>query len=188
METYSLNSEQFTAKDIKKIIGIDKNKLFYWINTHQLVFPGIQRAEGTGTRSIFSFNNLLELSLVKECLKFGLDLKTTKKIVSRLRNTVYEIAGERIKLIKNIFEIEFYKDLSILVKKTKDDVFLFLERKEEVMRMSPSSSGDPFIDVKIKRYFLGNDLEEQKIPEVYCSLRIELGKMAVNIREKAGKE
>ena len=79
-----LDLKQYQAKDIMRILNIDKNKLFYWIKTHNLLTPDIEEANGTGSRAIFSLGNLLELVIIKELKGLGFDLRTIKRIKDQL--------------------------------------------------------------------------------------------------------
>jgi DNA-binding transcriptional MerR regulator len=74
-----LSHKQFTAKDIYEIFGIDKNKLFHWINTHRLLKPDIEEGSGRGRRRVFSRNNLLELNIIKKMQEYGIELSAIKK-------------------------------------------------------------------------------------------------------------
>lgn len=88
-EVESLSSRHFEAKDVRKLLGIDKNKLFYWMRTHRLLKPDIEEASGTGTRTKFSLKNLIELAIIKEIADFGLELAAVKKIKNRLDRQEY---------------------------------------------------------------------------------------------------
>ena len=80
----SLNLGHYEAQDIKRILGVDKNKLFYWIKTYRLLTPEVEEALGTGTRAKFSIKNLFELAVIKEMIAVGLDLSSIKQIKDRL--------------------------------------------------------------------------------------------------------
>ncbi len=86
MRDDSLINKQYTAKDIKSILGIDRNKLFYWIKTYRLLTPEIEEASGTGKTSKYSLKNLLELATIMELLNSGFDIKTTKEIMKAIDN------------------------------------------------------------------------------------------------------
>lgn len=79
-----LSSKLFLAADIERILGIDKNKLFYWIKTYRLLKPDIEVAKGTGSRAKYSLRNLLELATIKAFLTMGYDLNTIGRIKSIL--------------------------------------------------------------------------------------------------------
>ena len=166
-----LNYGPFQAKDIHKLLGIDKNKLFYWIKTHRLLKPEIELASGTGSRSKFSLKNLLELATVKELLSLGFDLSSIKKIMRRTR-THKEDGKNIFKATIDYDEIE-REDIKLYIYRLKNKIILYLTSpiftvdeggagyypdwetwdKEEHPEKPPSYSG-AFIQVGI----LANDL------------------------------
>ncbi len=91
----SLSLRLFEAKDIHRFLGIDKNKLFYWMKTYRLVTP-VKEAEGTGTRSQFSFKNLLELAVVKELADLGYNLRTIQRLKKYLDTKRLSRIGDRV--------------------------------------------------------------------------------------------
>lgn len=105
MKVTSLNSRQYQAKDIKHIFSdsdIDKNKLFYWIRTYQLLKPDIEEASGTGTRSKFSAKNILELAIIQRLISFGVDLTTIKDMKSYIDDYVVIEKGTENIEVKSI--------------------------------------------------------------------------------------
>jgi DNA-binding transcriptional MerR regulator len=86
MMAQDLSHKQFTAKDIHEILGIDKNRLFHWINTHRLLKPDIEEGSGRGKRRVFSRNNLLELALIIEWHHYGIDLKMISGFMGFIRS------------------------------------------------------------------------------------------------------
>lgn len=130
-----LDNKQFTAKDIKKILGIDRNKLFYWIKTYRMLKPEIEEASGTGKTSKYSLKNLFELSIINELLKSGFDMKTTKEIKKSLDN-------HKIEKNLNVFEkhIEAYNK--------KDDSWIF------IVAIYPTKDG---YEVNLCGYEIGGD-------------------------------
>jgi len=78
---------EFTARDVLENLGIDKNKLFYWMHTHGLLTP-LQEADGPGSRVVFSIGNLLTVARIKMLIEMGYSLKGVKKLLG-------EIEGEK---------------------------------------------------------------------------------------------
>ena len=95
------------SKDIKKYLGITPGQLFHWGRTWGLINPSI-KAEGRQGKDKYSFEDLLSLSLIKELLSFGIDLKTIKEILKGV-NVLFK--GK-----KTIWE-EFKENRSIYEKK-----------------------------------------------------------------------
>jgi len=71
---------KFTARDIHRLLGIDRNTLFYWINTHRLLRPRVSKSGGTGKKSIFDLINMVELALIRELVIEGLTMRRIASI------------------------------------------------------------------------------------------------------------
>ena len=84
---YNVNSQQYEARHIEKILGISKNKLFFWMKTYELIKPDIEQGIGTGNRNRFSKKNILEFAIIKELVSWGIDLHTIKKIKNTIDRT-----------------------------------------------------------------------------------------------------
>ena len=74
-----MNKTFYEAKDIREILGIDKNKLFYWTRTLGLLEPDIEKASGTGTSNKYSLANLIDLAVIKNMVHFGLSLNAIRR-------------------------------------------------------------------------------------------------------------
>ena len=75
----------FESRHVKEILGIDKDRLHHWTQNKKLIIPVVQ-GRGRGGRNQFSFENLLELDVIKELEYYGLDLNAIGKIMRSLRN------------------------------------------------------------------------------------------------------
>lgn len=84
---HNVNSQQYEARHIEKILGISKNKLFFWVKTYELIKPDIGQGIGTGNRNRFSRKNILEFAIIKELVSWGIDLHTIKKIKNTIDTT-----------------------------------------------------------------------------------------------------
>lgn len=74
MKERSLSIKQYGAMDIQRILGISRNKLFFWTRTKNLVKPDIREVRGTGRGNLFSFKNLLDIALIKNLDDAGYEL------------------------------------------------------------------------------------------------------------------
>jgi len=122
-----LNHKWYTAKDIKKFLSITPGQLFHWGRTWGLITPEI-KAEGRQGKDKYSFRNLLFLSLIKELLSFGLDLRAIKKIISIKRpfpHGGWKKMGERFEKAKSE-EYNFY-DIFDYAKRSNTYLFEFIK-------------------------------------------------------------
>jgi len=175
----NLNNKQFTAKDIKNILGIDRNKLFYWIKTYRMVKPEIEEASGTGKTSKYSLKNLFELSIIKELLSSGFDIKTTTEIKNSLDDykdsnglNIYELLRENIESKYFGITVAFYP--------TKGGYLIELEKFE--------IEADPFDGYTPQETEISQDeIESKSNKSVYTKIEFEISELFRDLVERIKK-
>ena len=70
-----------------KIVGITYRQLDYWTRTG-LVLPSIQTAKGSGTQRLYSFNDLLQLKVIKSLTDAGASLQKVRQAIDYVRNNL----------------------------------------------------------------------------------------------------
>jgi DNA-binding transcriptional MerR regulator len=70
-----------------KIVGITYRQLDYWTRTG-LVLPSIRSAEGSGTQRVYSFNDLLQLKVIKELIDAGASLQKVRQSIDYVRDNI----------------------------------------------------------------------------------------------------
>lgn len=70
-----------------KIVGISYRQLDYWTRTG-LVAPSIQPAQGSGTQRLYSFNDLLQLKLIKSLTDAGASLQKVRQAIEYVKDHV----------------------------------------------------------------------------------------------------
>lgn len=70
-----------------KIVGITYRQLDYWTRT-ELITPSLQPAHGSGTQRLYSFNDLLQLKLIKSLIEAGASLQKVRSAVEYLQEHV----------------------------------------------------------------------------------------------------
>ncbi len=68
-----------------KIVGITYRQLDYWTRTG-LIVPSIKQASGSGTQRLFSFNDLLQLKVVKSLTDAGASLQKVRQAINYVRD------------------------------------------------------------------------------------------------------
>jgi DNA-binding transcriptional MerR regulator len=68
-----------------KIVGITYRQLDYWTRTG-LVEPSIQAATGSGSQRLYSFNDLLQLKVVKSLTDAGASLQKVRQAIDYVRD------------------------------------------------------------------------------------------------------
>jgi DNA-binding transcriptional MerR regulator len=70
-----------------KIIGITYRQLDYWTRTG-LVMPSVQEATGSGSQRLYSFNDLLQLKVVKSLTDAGASLQKVRQSIDYVRTNL----------------------------------------------------------------------------------------------------
>ena len=70
-----------------KIVGITYRQLDYWTRTG-LVTPTLQEAHGSGTQRLYSFNDLLQLKVIKGLSDAGASLQKIRQAIDYVRDNV----------------------------------------------------------------------------------------------------
>jgi DNA-binding transcriptional MerR regulator len=67
-----------------KIVGITYRQLDYWTRTG-LTIPSLQQASGSGTQRLYSFNDLLQLKVIKSLTDAGASLQKVRQAIDYVR-------------------------------------------------------------------------------------------------------
>jgi DNA-binding transcriptional MerR regulator len=70
-----------------KIVGITYRQLDYWTRTG-LVVPSVQAATGSGSQRLYSFNDLLQLKVVKSLTDAGASLQKVRQAIDYVRDNL----------------------------------------------------------------------------------------------------
>lgn len=70
------------------IVGITYRQLDYWTRTG-LVIPSVQKAQGSGTQRLYSFNDLLQLKVIKSLTDAGASLQKVRQAIDYVRDNVH---------------------------------------------------------------------------------------------------
>ena len=82
-------AQSFTGKRTAEIVGITYRQLDYWART-DLVRPSVTDAKGSGSRRRYSYQDLLELKVIKTLLDSGIRLEMVREAFSFLREQLGE--------------------------------------------------------------------------------------------------
>lgn len=77
----------FRGPQATKIVGITYRQLDYWTRTG-LVEPSIQPARGSGTQRLYSFNDLLQLKVIKSLTDAGASLQKVRQAIDYVRDNL----------------------------------------------------------------------------------------------------
>jgi DNA-binding transcriptional MerR regulator len=86
----------FSGTQAAQIVGISYRQLDYWART-DLVRPSLTDAQGSGSRRLYSYGDLLELKVIKKLLDAGLKLESVRDVFEYLRaNVTTDIAAAHL--------------------------------------------------------------------------------------------
>ena len=74
----------YRGPTVCKIVGITYRQLDYWART-DLVSPSVQQAEGSGTQRLYSFDDIVQLRVVKRLVDTGVSLQKVRVAVEELQ-------------------------------------------------------------------------------------------------------
>lgn len=77
----------FRGPQACKIVGVTYRQLDYWTRTG-LITPSLQPAQGSGTQREYSFNDLLQLKVIKSLIEAGASLQKVRSAIDYLRDHV----------------------------------------------------------------------------------------------------
>jgi DNA-binding transcriptional MerR regulator len=78
------DAEGYRVPEVCKVVGISYRQLDYWART-ELVTPSIREAGGSGTQRLYSFQDLLQLRVIKKLLDTGISLPRIREAIIYLR-------------------------------------------------------------------------------------------------------
>jgi DNA-binding transcriptional MerR regulator len=85
-------SEGYRVPEVCRVIGISYRQLDYWARTG-LVNPSVREAGGSGTQRLYSFQDLVQLKVIKKLLDTGVSLQRIRKAVIYLRQNMRSTPG-----------------------------------------------------------------------------------------------
>ena len=85
-------TQGFRGPQVCKIVGITYRQLDYWART-ELAMPSIQSAQGSGSQRLYSFEDLVELKLIKKLLDAGVSLHRVRGAIDYLRGLSQDLSG-----------------------------------------------------------------------------------------------
>ncbi len=77
-------SDGFPGPQVCTLVGITYRQLDYWARTG-LLRPALAEARGSGTKRRYSYQDVLELKVIKQLLDSGVSLQSARRAVDCLR-------------------------------------------------------------------------------------------------------
>jgi len=133
------STEGYSARRSAEIVGITYRQLDYWART-ELVRPSLHDAEGSGSRRLYSYRDLLELKAIKALLDAGIRLERVRKVFEFLQGTLDEDVA-RVNLV--------ISGDSVLVRRGADEIIDLLRKGQGVLNILPLAGVKEDLDATI---------------------------------------
>jgi DNA-binding transcriptional MerR regulator len=85
----------YRGPQVCSVVGITYRQLDYWART-DLLRPSITEARGSGTQRRYSYNDLLQLKVIKRLLDAGLSLQSARRAIDCLRSSGEDVAAANL--------------------------------------------------------------------------------------------
>ena len=79
----------YRGPQVCSIVGITYRQLDYWTRT-KLIKASVADAAGSGTQRLYSYEDLLQIKVIKSLLDSGFDLKKVRKVIETLSDRLGE--------------------------------------------------------------------------------------------------
>src|SRR3974377_1689563 len=86
-QTSQPTNDGFRGPQVCSLVGISYRQLDYWARTG-LLRPSLAEAQGSGTRRRSSYEDVLELKVIKQLLDAGVSLQSARRAVDCLRENL----------------------------------------------------------------------------------------------------
>jgi DNA-binding transcriptional MerR regulator len=85
----------FGGKQVLAIVGITYRQLDHWART-DLLRPSLCDAKGSGSRRRYSYDDVVQLKVIKKLLDGGQSLQAVRKVIDRLRVEGESVASAQL--------------------------------------------------------------------------------------------
>ena len=147
--------EGFRGPQVCKIVGITYRQLDYWART-DLLKPSIADAKGSGTQRRYSYEDLLELKVIKKLLDAGVSLKSARRALACLREAV----GDDVKSANLVLDGE-----GSVLARTGEEVVDLLKGGQGVLNIVPLAGVVSELDAAVHEFSPSAVETEPRAPE-----------------------
>jgi DNA-binding transcriptional MerR regulator len=85
MLDHDIATHTYTTAQIAELSGFSVRQIGYWAR-QGIIIPSIQQAYGSGTRRLYSFDDLLQLRFVRQLMNHGWSLQKIREAIAILRD------------------------------------------------------------------------------------------------------
>jgi DNA-binding transcriptional MerR regulator len=114
-----MSTDGFSGREAADIVGITYRQLDYWART-DLIRPSLADARGSGSRRRYSYQNLVELKMIKTLLDAGQKLERVREAFQYIRELGDDLTSAQLVIAGNSVQLVRGNDELIdIVNKTK---------------------------------------------------------------------
>ena len=132
-------AEGFSGRRTAEIVGITYRQLDYWART-DLVRPSLADANGSGSRRMYSYTDLLELKVIKSLLDAGIRLESVREAFTYMRDHL----GEDVTTANLVIQ-----GSSVIVISTDQELVDAVRQGQGVLNVLPLGSVKDQVDAAI---------------------------------------
>jgi len=129
----------YRGPQVCSIVGITYRQLDYWTRT-DLIKASVADAKGSGTQRLYSYEDLLQIKVIKSLLDSGFDLKKVRKVIELLR----EQLGEDVASANLVIS-----DGRIMLAQSNDELVDLLRQGQGVLNILPIAGLQTELQAKI---------------------------------------
>ena len=130
----------YRGPQVCKVVGITYRQLDYWART-DLLRPSISEARGSGTQRRYSYQDLLELKVIKRLLDAGLSLQSTRRAIECLRASGEDVAAANLVIDQG----------TTVLARSGEEIIDLLKGGQGVLNIVPMAGVKEAIDAAIHR-------------------------------------
>src|SRR6266568_2715666 len=80
-------SQIYSTAEVAQMSGFSVRQIAYWAK-QGIIIPGVQQAHGSGTRRLYSFDDLLQLRFVRQLRNHGWSVQKIREAINKLREVM----------------------------------------------------------------------------------------------------
>ena len=141
-------AEGYSGKRTAELVGITSRQLDYWART-DLVRPSLVDASGSGSRRRYSYQNLLELKVIKTLLDSGIRLEVVREVFSYMRDQLGEdVASANLVIVGS----------SPMLVRSGEEIIDLIHKGQGVLNVLPLAGVKEALDAAIVELFPSADI------------------------------
>ena len=131
----------FRGTKVCKIVGISYRQLDYWARTG-LLRPSLEEAKGSGSQRLYSYEDVVELKVIKQLLDSGINLQQSRRAIACLRDAGEDLSRSNLVIAGK----------SSLLARTGEEIVDLLRGGQGVFNIVPLASVLEEVDAAIVKF------------------------------------